>query len=89
MRQSSIWGLTCGHLEAGRPGLVLENKKNKIKKNPAGVIGIYLSHNPSDRTMALWSTQPLTEMSTRSISWAKGGRCVRLTTLSPSWAIVT
>ena len=22
-----------------------------------------------DRTMTLWSTQPLTEMSTRSISW--------------------
>jgi len=26
-------------------------------------------HNPSDGTMALWLTQPLTEMSTRSISW--------------------
>ena len=25
--------------------------------------------NPSDRTMALGSIQPLTEMSTRSISW--------------------
>ena len=36
---------------------------------PDGVIGIFLSHNPSDRTMALGSTQPLTEMSTRSISW--------------------
>jgi len=31
---------------------------------PAGVIG-----NHSDRTMVLGSTQPLTEMSTRSISW--------------------
>ena len=30
--------------------------------------------------MALGSTHPLTEMSTRSISWGKGGRCVRLTT---------
>ena len=30
--------------------------------------------------MALESTQPLTEMSTRSISWGEGGRCVRLTT---------
>ena len=39
--------------------------------------------------MALGSTQPLTEMSTRSISWDKGGRCVRLTTLSPSCAVVT
>jgi len=32
---------------------------------PAGVIGIF----HSDRTMVLGSTQPLTEMSTRSISW--------------------
>ena len=30
--------------------------------------------------MARGSTQPLTEMSTRSISLGKGGRCVRLTT---------
>ena len=30
--------------------------------------------------MALGLTQPLTEMSTRSISWGKGSRCVRLTT---------
>jgi hypothetical protein len=31
--------------------------------------------------MALRSTQPLTEISTRNISWGKGGRCVGLTTL--------
>ena len=36
---------------------------------PDGVIGIFHWHNPSDRTMALGTTQPLTEMSTRSISW--------------------
>jgi hypothetical protein len=36
---------------------------------PDGVIGIFQLHNPSGRTMALWSTQPLTEMSTRCISW--------------------
>jgi hypothetical protein len=36
---------------------------------PGGVIGIFHWHNPSDLTMALGSTQPLTEMSTRSISW--------------------
>jgi hypothetical protein len=36
---------------------------------PDGVIGIFHWHNPSDRTMALGSTQPRTEMSTRSISW--------------------
>jgi len=34
----------------------------------------------SDRTMGLGSTKPLTEMSTRNITWGKGGRCVRLTT---------
>ena len=36
---------------------------------PNGVIGIFHWHNPSDRTMALGSTQPLTEMNTRYISW--------------------
>ena len=36
---------------------------------PDGVIGIFHLHNPSDRTMDLESTQPLIEMSTRSISW--------------------
>ena len=36
---------------------------------PDGVIGIFHWHNPSGRTMDLGSTQPLTEMSTRNISW--------------------
>jgi hypothetical protein len=36
---------------------------------PDGVIGIFQGHNPSGRTMALGSTQPLTEVSTRCISW--------------------
>ena len=31
--------------------------------------GIFYLHNPSDPTVALGSTQPLTEISTRSISW--------------------
>jgi len=47
-----------------------------------------LTQNPSDRTMVLGSTQPLTEKSTRSISWGKCGRCLRLTTLPPSCAVV-
>ena len=38
--------------------------------------------------MALGSTQPLKEMITRCISWSKGGRCVRLTNLPPSCAVV-
>jgi len=36
---------------------------------PDDVIGIFQWHNPSGRTTALGSTQPLTEMSTRCISW--------------------
>ena len=55
---------------------------------PDGVIGIFHWHNPSDRTMALGLTQPLTEMSTRKISWRKCGRCLRLTTLPPSCTVV-
>jgi len=34
-------------------------------------IGIFHWHNPSNHTLALGSTQPLTEMSTRSISWGQ------------------
>jgi len=37
--------------------------------NPDGVIGFFHWHNPSGRIMTLGSTQPLTEMSTRNISW--------------------
>jgi hypothetical protein len=40
--------------------------------------------NPSNRTMALGSTQLLTEMSTRNLPGVKGGRRVRLTTSPPS-----
>ena len=36
---------------------------------PDGVIGIFHWHNSSGRSMALALTRPLTEMSTRNISW--------------------
>ena len=36
---------------------------------PDGVIGIFHWRNPYGHTMALGLTQPVTEMSTRSISW--------------------
>jgi len=36
---------------------------------PDGVIGNFHWHNPSGRTIAPGSTQPLTEMSTGNISW--------------------
>jgi hypothetical protein len=40
--------------------------------------------NPSSRTMALGSTRPLTEKSTRNILGGKGSRRVRLTTSPPT-----
>jgi hypothetical protein len=39
---------------------------------PDEVIGIFNCPNPSSRTMALGSTQPLTEMSTRNLPGGKG-----------------
>jgi hypothetical protein len=36
---------------------------------PDGVTEIFHLHNTSGRTMTLGLTQPLTEMSTRNISW--------------------
>jgi hypothetical protein len=36
---------------------------------PYCVTGIYQMRDPFGRTVALWSTQPLTEMSTRNIHW--------------------
>jgi hypothetical protein len=53
---------------------------------PDGVSGIFHYNDLSGRTMFPGLTQPLTEMSTRNISWGKGGRCVGLTTLPPSCA---
>jgi len=43
--------------------------KSKVAGSiPDGVIGIFHWHIPSGRTMALGSTQPLTQMCTRNIS---------------------
>jgi hypothetical protein len=52
------------------------------------VFVIFQSRNSYCRALALGSTQPLTEMSTRNLPWVggKGGRCVALTTLPPSSA---
>ena len=48
---------------------------------PDGVIGIFHWHNPSSRTVALGLTQPVTEISTRNISWGlKALRADNLTT---------
>jgi hypothetical protein len=50
---------------------------------PDEVTGFFSWSKPSSRTVALWSTQLLTEMSTRNRSGVKGGRRVRLTTSPP------
>jgi hypothetical protein len=42
----------------------LRYKPKVARSIPGGVIGIFPWLNPSGRTMALGSTQPLTEMST-------------------------
>jgi hypothetical protein len=39
---------------------------------PDEVIGFFNWPNPSSRIMALGSTQPLTEMSTKNLPWGKG-----------------
>ena len=57
--------------------------RRSLRLNAAGS-----SRLPSGRTVALGSTQPVTEMSTRDLSWGggKSGRCVGLTTLPHSRA---
>jgi len=51
--------------------------------------GMFHRHSPSDRTMTLGSTQPLTELSTRSISWWQRRPACKVDTLPPSFAVVT
>jgi hypothetical protein len=47
-------------------GTALEARKSRVRIS--GFTGTFHWHNPSGRTMALGSTQPLTEMSTKDIS---------------------
>jgi hypothetical protein len=57
---------------------------------PDEVIRFYFNlSNSSSRTMALGSTQPLTEMSTRNVPGGKERPHVRLTTLPPSVSRLT
>ena len=63
---SFYWGHAAG--DAVGWGTALQAGRSRFRL-PDGVIGIFHWHNPSGRTMALGSTQPLTEMSTRNVSW--------------------
>jgi hypothetical protein len=74
MIQELHWNYT-EHLNQKRETAVVQwlsycAKNRKLAGSiPDGVIEIFHLHNPSDRTMALGSNPPLTEMSTRGISW--------------------
>jgi hypothetical protein len=67
--------LKCAQLLVGGPLMVAQwsrycaTDRKVVGSIPDGVIGIFHRHNPSDRNMALGSSQPPTETSTRSISW--------------------
>jgi hypothetical protein len=60
------------HSPRQQSGVVVEafaTNRKVAGSNPDGVIGVFHWHKSSGRTMALRSTQPLTEMSSRDISW--------------------
>ena len=51
---------------------------------PDGVIVIFrVTQFLCTRLVALWFTQPLTEISTKGFTWGKGDRRISLTTLPP------
>ena len=79
---SGVIGLTCGALVH----LVDALSYKQLEGRDSITVNFYW-HNPSGRSMALGSTQPIRDSCTRNISWgSKGGRCVGLTTLPPSCA---
>jgi len=50
-------------------GAVLQIRRSLVRSQLVSLEFFIDKKNPSDRTLALGSTHPLTEMSTRSISW--------------------
>jgi hypothetical protein len=84
--RSSYYTLTISNGTCS--GVVVEALRYKSGSIPEGAVGIFQWHNPFGCTMALRSNPPPTEMSTRCISWGKGGRSIRLTTLPPSCVVI-
>jgi hypothetical protein len=64
------WSVTCReeHDEGDSCFRHCATSRKVAGSIPYGVIGIFRWPNPSSCTMALWSTQPLTEMSTLNVS---------------------
>jgi hypothetical protein len=56
-------------IRGGARGCAVATSRKVAVSIPDGVIRISQRYNPFVRTMALGSTQPLTEMSTRNTSW--------------------
>jgi hypothetical protein len=56
----------------------------KVAGSSPDAVDFFNVPNPPSRIMALRSTQPLTEMSTRIFLGVKGGRRIGLATLRPS-----
>ena len=61
-----------GHAAGGAVGwgTVLQAGRSRVRF-PMVSLDFFHWHNPSGRTMALESTQPLIEMSTRNVSWGE------------------
>ena len=75
---------TCNHIYG--VGYAVKRLRTRVRF-PMVSLEFFNWHNPSGRTVALGSTQSLTETSTSNISWgSEDGRCVGLTTLPPSSA---
>ena len=67
-------------------GTALQAGRSRVRI-PMVSLKLFYWHYPSDRTVALRSTQNLTKMSTTEyLLGGKGGRCFRLTTLPPACA---
>jgi hypothetical protein len=73
-------------MSGARGGAVVEALRYKPEGRGIDSLEFFIDIILPAAPMALGSTQPLTEMSTRNISWGKDGRCVGLTTLPPSCA---
>jgi len=62
-------GLTTGRRGGTQWLRQCATSRKVASSTPDGVTGIFHILNPSGRTMALGSTQPQTEISTRNICW--------------------